>query len=295
MTTQTWVSAIAHSNDADFRAWGSELSAKFAAAGLVKHTDTGQINWATVTRPAANTAGGFELWRFADSLQATAPIYLKIEYGTSTSANFPQIWLTVGTGTNGSGTLNGTVSDRNPVAFSGAVSAGNYPSYLCVAPGFVGLLHKAGASGSWTGFAFFAVSRTHDTAGAATGNGFFVLWGGVNANSICNSQSIRTAATAAAYTASNVYTCVPAQPVGSLVGADYQVYPVMGISPGVYVHPTLATIIASEVPVGTTFQVAMVGASTRTLIAVNSGFRCVVVGTGPGVIGTYGLAMLWED
>lgn len=294
MTTQTWVSAIAHSNDADFRAWGSELSAKFVAAGLVKHTDTGQINWSTVTRPAANTAGGFEIWRFDDSLQGTAPIYLKIEYGTGVSAAYPQIWLTVGTGTNGSGTLNGTVSDRNTVAFSGAVSAGNYPSYLCVAAGFVGLIHKAGASGSSTGFAFFAVSRTHDTAGDATGNGFFVLWGGNATSAVSNSQSVRTAATAAAYTASNVYTCVPAQPVGSLVGADYQVYPVMGIWPRVYVLPTLATVISSEVPAGTTFQVAMVGASNRTLIAVGSGFRCVVVGTGPGVIGTYGLAMLWE-
>lgn len=294
MTTQTWVSAIAHSNDADFRAWGSELSAKFAAAGLVKHTDTGQINWSTVTRPTANTAGGFEIWRFDDPLQATAPIYLKLEYGTGINATYPQIWLTVGTGTNGSGTLNGTVSDRNPVAFSNAVTAGNYPSYLGVAPGFVGLLLKAGASGASTGFAFFAVSRTHDTAGAATGNGFFVLWGGVSGIPICNSQSIRTAATAAVYTASNVYSCVPAQPVGSLVGADYQVYPIMGIWPRVYVLPTLATIISSEVPVGTTFQVAMVGASNRTLIAVNSGFRCVVVGTGPGAVGTYGLAMLWE-
>lgn len=294
MTTQTWVSAIAHSNDADFRAWGSELSGKLAAAGLVKHTDTGQINWSTVTRPAASTAGGFEIWRFDDSLQATAPIYLKIEYGSGNNAAHPQIWLTVGTGTNGSGTLNGTVSDRNPVAFSGAASAGNYPSYLCVAAGFVGLLHKSGASGSSTGFAFFAVSRTHDTAGDATGNGFFVLWGAPSAAMACNSQSVRTAATAVAYTASNIYTCVPGQPAGSLVGADYQVYPVMGIGPRVYVHPTLATVIASEVPAGTTFSVAMVGAAARTLLSVGSGFRCVVAGTGSGSIGTYGIAMLWE-
>lgn len=294
MTTQTWVSAVAHSSDADFRAWGSELSGKFAAAGLVQHTDTGQINWSTVTRPGNNTAGGYEIWRFNDSLQGAAPIFLKIEYGTGSSTAYPQIWLTVGTGTNGAGTLNSTVSDRNTVAFSGAVSAGNYPSYLCVAAGFVGLLHKAGASGSSTGFAFFAVSRTHDTAGAATGNGFFVLWGATTNTIVCSSQSVRTTATAATYTASNIYTCVPAQPAGSMVGADYQVYPVMGIWPRVYVLPTLATIVSSEVPAGTTFQVAMVGSTNRTLISVNSGFRCVVVGTGPGAIGTYGIAMLWE-
>lgn len=84
------------------------------------------------------------------------------------------------------------------------------------------------------------------------------------------------------------------RPAGLLVGADYQVYPVMGIGPRVYVHPTLATVIASEVPAGTTFSVAMVGAAARTLLSVGNGFRCVVAGTGSGSISTYGIAMLWE-
>lgn len=294
MTTQTWVSAIAHSNDTDFRAWGSELSGKFAAAGLVKHTDTGQINWATVTRPAANTAGGFEIWRFDDSLQATAPIYLKIEYGTGISATIPQIWLTVGTGSNGSGALTGTVSGRNTISYSSATLAGNFPSYLCVSEGFVGLLFKAGAAGASTGFAFFAVSRAHAASGAATGDGVFVLWGANGSSIVCNSQSIRTATAPEAYTASTVYTCVPAQPVGSLVGDDYQVYPVIGISPRAYVLPTLATVILTEVPPATSFQVAMAGPAPRTLISVGGGFRPAVVGTGPGAMSTYGIAMLWE-
>ena len=294
MTTQTWVSAVAHGSDADFRAWGSELSAKLAAAGLVNHTDTGQINWTTVTRPGANTAAGFEIWRFNDSLQATAPIYLKIEYGTFSAATIPNIWLTVGTGTNGSGTLTGTVSDRNPICFSSAPTAGNFPSYLCVAANFVGLCWKSGAAGASTGQGFFAVSRTFDAAGAATGDGFFVILGGGSSNSLCLAQSVRTAATAVKYTASTLYSIVPMQVVGSLVDADFQVYPVLGIAPRAFVLPTLAAVIASEVPAGTTFDVAMVGATARTLLSVGSGFRPVTVGTGPGSLSTYGIAMLWE-
>ena len=293
MTTQTWTSAISHASDADFRAWGNELSTKFAAAGLVQHTDTGQINWTTVTRPAANTAAGYEIWRFNDALQATAPRYLKIEYGTGTNAAYPQIWLTVGTGTNGSGTINGTASARATTCFTFAPPAGNFPSYLCVAAGFVGLLWKSGASTS-QGAGFFVVSRTHDTAGAATGDGFFVLWGALDSNTVCSSQSVRTITTAAAYAASNVYTMIPAQVIGSLVGTDFQVYPVLGIAPRAYVLPTLATIINSEVPAGTTFSVAMVGATARSLLSVGNGFRCIIAGTGPGTIATYGLAMLWE-
>lgn len=294
MTTQTWTSAVAHANDAEFRAWGSELSAKLADAGLVKHTDTGQINWATVTRPAANTPGGYEIWRFADALQATAPIYLKIEYGTGGGVTFPQIWLTVGTGTNGAGTLTGTVSDRNTICFNSVPAAGNYPSYLCVAANFVGVCWKSGAAGSATGQGFFAASRTFDAAGAATGDGFFVIWGATGNSVVCLAQSVRTAETAVKYTASTLYSIVPMQVVGSVVGADFQAYPVMGITPRSFVLPTLATVIASEVPAGTTFDVAMVGATDRTLLSVGSGFRPVTVGTGPGAISTYGLAMLWE-
>src|ERR1043165_7959340 len=98
MTTQSWSSVVDHSGDAGFRAWGSELSTKLAAAGLVQTSDTGQINWATVTGPGTNTAGGYEIWRFADST-----LYLKMEYGTATgSASAPGLWCTVGTGSNGS-------------------------------------------------------------------------------------------------------------------------------------------------------------------------------------------------
>jgi hypothetical protein len=38
-------------------AWGSGIAAQIAAMGLVQTSDTGQINWATVTRPAINTFG----------------------------------------------------------------------------------------------------------------------------------------------------------------------------------------------------------------------------------------------
>ncbi len=296
MTTQTWVSAVSHANDADFRAWGSELSGKFAAAGLVKHTDTGQINWTTVTRPAANTAGGYEIWRFDDPLQATAPIFLKMEYGTGSAAANPQCWITVGTGSNGSGTLTGQTSTQTiwtfGLALSSTVTA--YPSYVCVAPGHVGVAWKLGAYGG-AGFGFLAITRTHDTSGAPTGTGFVVYFAQPYGNML-TSQSVRTAATAAAYATTTAYCIAPGQPLASLVGSSIQAYAHFAISPQVWTLPTLASIVLTEAPPNTTFSVAMVGSAPRTFLSIGggSGFYSALIGVGPGSAGTYGIAMLWE-
>ena len=58
MTVKQWDFPINHANDADFRAWGSDLSVSLGQVGLVKTADTGQIEWVTVTRPTINTKAG---------------------------------------------------------------------------------------------------------------------------------------------------------------------------------------------------------------------------------------------
>jgi hypothetical protein len=70
------------SDDATFRVWGSGLAAQIAAMGLVQTSDTGQINWATVTRPAIGALAGYEMWRFNDALQATKPVFIRLDYGS---------------------------------------------------------------------------------------------------------------------------------------------------------------------------------------------------------------------
>lgn len=297
MTTQTWTTAVAHASDADFRAWGSELSGKLAAAGLVQTADTGQINWLTVTRPSTNTAGGYEIWRFNDSLQGTAPIFIKIEYGTGSNAAYPQIWATVGTGSNGAGTLTGTVSARDAVVSNYASGAGNYPSYLCVAAGHFGLAWKLGAMSSNSGAGLFVVVRTHDTAGAPTATGALVYWGttsGASGTAIVSAQSLRFAASAEVYAATTAYSFVPGQVTSSVVGADPQVYAHFGISPAVWTVPTMATVLVSEIPQFSSFPVAMVGSTPRTLLSLSSWFKPVYPSVGPGTYLTYGFAMLYE-
>lgn len=107
MAAQVVSAAPTNATDAAFRAWGSGISAALAAAGLVKTADTGQINWTTVLAPTTtNTQVGYEIWRFSDALQSTYPVFVRIDYGSNFYfAVNPQIWVTVGTATNGAGTI----------------------------------------------------------------------------------------------------------------------------------------------------------------------------------------------
>lgn len=104
--------AAAITDDATYRAWIQSVHDALAAAGLVQTADSGQINIATVVRPAASSAApgsGIEVWRFNDSLQATAPLFVKIGYGVTGTAppTSPVLFVQVGKGSDGAGNLTG--------------------------------------------------------------------------------------------------------------------------------------------------------------------------------------------
>lgn len=110
--------------DATFRQWAQGIHNALVAVGMVQTADTGQINLATAARPGAlNTAAGYEIFRFSDALQATAPVFIKIEYGVGGALDRPSIAVTVGTGTNGAGTLSGA-GVRTRVGPSASKTAG---------------------------------------------------------------------------------------------------------------------------------------------------------------------------
>ena len=110
MTTTSYNSACLHDTDAAFRTWGSAISSALTTIGLTNTSDTGQINWTTVTRPTANTMAGYEIWRFNDTLQSTRPIFIKLEYGTGSNVLYPHMVASIGTGSDGAGTLTNPTS-----------------------------------------------------------------------------------------------------------------------------------------------------------------------------------------
>lgn len=164
MTTAQFSAAPISDTDTNFRAWGKGLSDALAAVGMVKTADTGQIDWATVTRPTGvSTYQGYEVWRFNDALQATAPLFLKIEYGTGTAPSSPGLRVAAGKGSNGSGTLTGAFGAAISLQFSNPSAT---PTTSYVSSGDGSLLALALWPGSIS--LHYFIDRSRDAAGAPT-------------------------------------------------------------------------------------------------------------------------------
>lgn len=185
MTKQTAVVDVSSfTTDAKFRTWGLAMSTALQATPLVKTSDTGQINWTTVTKPVAiNTKAGYEIYRFSDTLQATKPVFLRVDYGSMnvTSGNGPGTWLTVGTGSDGAGTITGPVI--GPIASysnsSATISNTAMTGYFTHTSNGYALLHfgrELAAANTTSNAGWFTVARTvNRTTGAATGDGVVMI------------------------------------------------------------------------------------------------------------------------
>jgi hypothetical protein len=291
MTTQSWSSTMAHATDADFRAWGSDFSTHLATVGMVQTADTGQINWTTVTRPGTNTVGGYEIWRFNDTLQSTAPIYLKISYGTGSSATFPLVTVQVGTGSNGSGTLTGAALTAVTNTMHGATpTAGTLPRYFSAGAGYCCAMFHVSSSTAAIGF---LICRTCDATGAPTDLGCVVYWCPSATASSTNGavQALRFTATAAAYTAATVVNAVliPHAITTSLTGTDLQAFVHWFPTPRIAPAFAVCSHVTSEISLGSTFTATLVGTTARTYISIGNS-----IGSGGSSSGSYALAMLWE-
>jgi hypothetical protein len=123
MATRTSSLAPTNNTDANFRLWINEIHNSLIAFGWIQTADTGQINFSTVTRPAAtNTFQGYAIYRPNDALQATCALFIRIDFGTGTGTDSPAIkfQITIG-GTNGAGVLTGNASTQ--ITLQGDVSS----------------------------------------------------------------------------------------------------------------------------------------------------------------------------
>jgi len=281
MTTYSYSSVLDHTTDAGFRAWGAELSAGLDTIGAAKTADSGQINWTTTTRPASGAAAGYEIRKLVDSLSASAPVFIKLEFGTS-GANAPGIWLTIGTGSNGSGTLTGILYARfliNP-GTAPASTTTNYPTYMCMTAGALWLCWKVAANTSLSGRSYFdmVICRTVDDTGVITGDGI---------SHYRNGQASNTAALVSYFSFTSTFA-VLATTAPQQFGGNYTFAPlglttsVSGGSPAslqVFRHYTSIPLIrplihavsslnADGITLGTTFQVAPVGTTLHTYLCV---------------------------
>ncbi len=192
MTMQSGVVDVSSfTTDAKFRTWGSAMSVALQACGLVLTTDTGQINWTTVLKATVtNTKQGYEIYKFADSLQATKPVFIRFDYGSSavTSGNGPCVWITIGTGSNGSGTITGPTVGPVQLNTSSGAPANTGMTYQfthSTANGYL-LANFGMALTAASGLAAFSspgvliLERTKDSTGTPTGDGITITYDVVN-------------------------------------------------------------------------------------------------------------------
>lgn len=164
-----WSTLAAFQSWAQF--WESALG-----VGWVRTADTGQTNAAALAiPPAINTIMGYQIWRMADALQATHPIFLKIEFGSGTSVNNVGLWLTVGTGTDGAGTITGVLRARYSIIATAntAITSASYAS--AAGSRFVGVVSTA-ATGQST-IIWFSIERTVDNSGSYNSDGIIMYSG----------------------------------------------------------------------------------------------------------------------
>lgn len=296
MTTHVFTGPIDHSSDAGFRAWIIELAGAFAAVGLVQTADTGQINTSTVNKPSAGNNAGYQIWRFADS-----SLYLKFSYGTANATSAPTIWVTVGQGSNGSGTLTGTLSTDDFFTNYGQNPSSatiDRVSFICHTADHLMLCWKADAYSTLPGCpqGVLVVGKTVDSAGAGTTTGFAVLKGpqaqGAPLTDGMRMQSVRLAATAAAQTGSLNFVAFPGAPVTSLAGVNFQAYPAFMNVPEVLPFLPACGYVIADIPRYTTFKVNMIGQTDRTYLALGQLglYACCY----PYDKTLFSMAMLWE-
>ncbi len=228
--TTTLINTV--TTDAAFRTWGLAYNAKLASMGLVQTADTGQINWTTVLAAVGtNTVQGYEIWRFADALQSTAPVFLKIEYGSGAAAANGSIWVQLGSGSTGTGTLNGVLSTRQQITCTATATAiTHYWS------GDTNRVAIAALGASAATSMFWGVERTVDTVGVVTAEGCLQIYRGLSAvgqqawNQITGPMTASWEATLGAMGAG-------VAPFGTF-GAQVAIYPIF-FNKGVFLPPGL--------------------------------------------------------
>lgn len=245
-----------NATDVSFREQGKRLSDALAALGWVKTADTGQVDWATVLRPTTTTDyTRYEIWRMNDLLQATAPIFLKIEYaaaGTTTTPSTagPKYRFSVGTGSNGAGALTGLVSPlREVTAYSNMGTDNDLTRHYFggaanrLACGLLVFDTTVDMNIVYSGM-FFGVERFKNADGTDNANGF-VFW--ARSYSATHFQVMYTSINTAFYE-----TQIPVMTPtfnSSSIGNDVAVYPVYPLTPKMdnpllgamaYIHPDIS-------------------------------------------------------
>ena len=184
MGTSVFFSGIGISTDVVFSAWCNAWINGWVASGLTRTSDTGQFSGAAAF-PAPGSGGVFigsayAVFRFSDPLQATHPVFFRIDFGTNGTAR-PALRLRVGKGTDGAGNISGVlltqVVNHAMAATPNYETATPYTHLASSGPGyfaFLGFVDHPGSTGGVQQNYPIIIERSRDANGDLTGDGLLV-------------------------------------------------------------------------------------------------------------------------
>lgn len=190
MSTRSSSIAPSNASNALYSAWVNEIYNSLIAFGWVQTSDTGQSTFGgTLTAPVGiNTYPDVGIFRMDDSLQSTAAVFMRLDFGEAATADNCGLKITVGIGgTNGAGTLTGTVMPQQTiVAFNGPTAS------AVVKPCYTSGTSSSFAMNFWnsgltnTPSIVLYVERDRDTNGNETDDGVNIVGNTQYANTGAN-------------------------------------------------------------------------------------------------------------
>ena len=240
MTLSQFNTTNSYSTDAAFQTDCLAIHNAILAVGLVQTADAGQISFPSLTRSVANNSSGYIIYAFADALQATYPVYIKIEYGAGT-VNYTQLglWVTVGFATNGAGVITGNSQTSRialPSATTNVLTPGGVSGSTSRLTASIMLFNGSPAFISM----WFSVERLQSTAGADTSQGIVLAYAqhGSASTPISGSQVVYYSGYQPPPTTA-LGSLMPNQPAGTtwVVGANTGTGPILPLGFGA--HPCI--------------------------------------------------------
>lgn len=164
---------------AEFRAICQFLANTMETGGIVKTAGTGQADLATINFPSTNnTAAGYEIRRFSDSLQASAPVFIKFEYGRGTQPYRVAVFITIGTGSDGAGNITNIRFPRTGYDITSNVTS--LPSYISAGASWV-VFTISNNNNGYPPF-HFSLERAKTSTGADSNRGLYLIANGLGAS-----------------------------------------------------------------------------------------------------------------
>jgi hypothetical protein len=124
---------------ANFKQWAQAINVAFSTFGWQQSSDTGQVNWSTISTIPGSGAYVYEIWKPNDGLAA---FFLKVEYGNFGAANCPSLRLSISQTTDGVGNLTGQycLATTNSQTFTPPSTTASYECNFSGAPGRIHIM-----------------------------------------------------------------------------------------------------------------------------------------------------------